>query len=159
MANFKVLVTIQWPRVNYQFIVVHHNNREWKTYFRYSNLDGETVFVFWSKDWTSFCESRMITVLMMMIIFYSCSTPLSRMKLHVKPPMPYRIWTRKLGFKVSGWYKIYIKSQKNPDTVSRVRYLNTFTDLKIVFLCTGMHFDLYFIQFLLCMYDHHPFKF
>jgi hypothetical protein len=41
------------------------------------------------------------------------------MKLHTKPPMPYKIWTRKLEFKVSGWYKIYIKSNKNPDTVSR----------------------------------------
>ncbi|KDR14894.1 hypothetical protein L798_11113 [Zootermopsis nevadensis] len=45
------------------------------------------------------------------------STPQFRMKLHTKPPMPYKIWTRKLEFKVSSWYKIYVKSDKNPDIV------------------------------------------
>jgi hypothetical protein len=41
------------------------------------------------------------------------STPLCRLKLHMKPPMPYRTWTKKLELKVSYWYKMYIKSYKN----------------------------------------------
>jgi hypothetical protein len=55
------------------------------------------------------------------ILCYSCSTPLCRLKLHVKPPMPYRTWTKKLELKVSYWYKMYIKSDKNANFVSRVR--------------------------------------
>ncbi|KAJ9579338.1 hypothetical protein L9F63_024558, partial [Diploptera punctata] len=45
------------------------------------------------------------------------STPLTRLKIHTKPSMPYKIWNKKLTLKVSGWFKIYNKSNNDPQVV------------------------------------------
>ncbi|XP_069694333.1 uncharacterized bromodomain-containing protein 10-like [Periplaneta americana] len=57
--------------------------------------------------------SKNLSILMTSLL----STPLTRMKLHMKPPMPYKIWTRKLLHKVSGWYKVYAKSNNDAQSV------------------------------------------
>ena len=50
---------------------------------------------------------------------------LTGIEIRTCPTMPYKVWAKELALIVSGWYKLYNKSNNNPDIVSRItRFLN-----------------------------------
>ncbi|XP_069669415.1 uncharacterized bromodomain-containing protein 10-like isoform X2 [Periplaneta americana] len=57
--------------------------------------------------------SKNLSILMTSLLI----TPFTRKKLDQRPPMPYKIWTRELLRKVSGWYKLYVKSNNDAQSV------------------------------------------